>query len=348
MSRVGALLEGARAAAGWNHRPQLLVLCYHRVCDVENDPNRLSVSPERFAAHLECLRGRFTPLLLSESVARLARGDLPPRAVALTFDDGYADNVAVAYPLLQRHAVPATIFVATHWIDSAEEFYWDEVERIFLRPGTLPRHLTLDSPTGPRSWDLGHAAVYSAAEWRTDRDWNVQRHSAPTPRHRAFSEVMALLSVLDGKRRGETLRRLREWAGVAPTGRETHRPLRRGEIAALAGDGLTEVGAHSVSHVRLAALSAADQAAEVAGSKAAIEAIIGRPVTSFAYPFGGMAYDNGAVEAVRAAGYRVACTTTPALATRRNSPLKTPRFLVRDWEAGEFAQRVEQWWERRW
>ena len=66
-------------------------------------------------------------------------GDVPSAGVVVTFDDGYADNFHNAKPLLERYEIPATVFVTTGYLQDQREFWWDELERILLQPGTLPR-----------------------------------------------------------------------------------------------------------------------------------------------------------------------------------------------------------------
>ena len=107
-----------------------VVLLYHRVAELAQDPWGLAVSPARFAEQLEALVMRFSPLPLGELAARMNAGDLPPRSVALTFDDGYRDNLDAAEPLLARHGVPATIFVVSWYVGAGREFWWDELEEL--------------------------------------------------------------------------------------------------------------------------------------------------------------------------------------------------------------------------
>ena len=107
-----------------------VVLLYHRVAEVVHDPWGLAVAPARFAEQLEALAMRFSPLPLGELAARMDAGDLPPRSVALTFDDGYRDNLETAEPLLARYGVRATIFVVSWYVGSGREFWWDELEAL--------------------------------------------------------------------------------------------------------------------------------------------------------------------------------------------------------------------------
>jgi peptidoglycan/xylan/chitin deacetylase (PgdA/CDA1 family) len=100
-----------------------LILGYHRVAEARHDPDRMCVSPRHFAEQLEVVRGCARPVSLAQLVSYLADGRLPPRLVAFTFDDGYADNLSHAWPLLERFEVPATLFVATGYIGGS--FPWD-------------------------------------------------------------------------------------------------------------------------------------------------------------------------------------------------------------------------------
>ena len=104
-------LTGAAVAAIRRRSARGIVLLYHRVAGPRRDPQGLDVSADRFDAQLAVLRRAAAPLPLAEFEAHRRDGTLPERAVAVTFDDGYADNLLVAAPILARHAVSATIFV---------------------------------------------------------------------------------------------------------------------------------------------------------------------------------------------------------------------------------------------
>ena len=118
-----------------------VILMYHRVAPAGIDPWRLLVTPEHFAEHLEVLRRTTTPLPLRRLVAEYASGRLPERAVAVTFDDGYVDNLTVAMPLLAAADISATVYVATGNTGTAREFWWDALTRALLLPTVLPSEL---------------------------------------------------------------------------------------------------------------------------------------------------------------------------------------------------------------
>jgi peptidoglycan/xylan/chitin deacetylase (PgdA/CDA1 family) len=112
----------------------------------------------------------------------------------------------------------------------------------------------------------------------------------------------------------------------------------------LGEDGLVEIGAHTVTHPVLSDLSEADQRREVRQSRAELEALLGRPVRLFAYPFGQRDhYTAGTVKAVREAGFALACSTLPGCVRRRTSRFALPRFTVLDWDGDEFAKALAGW-----
>jgi len=112
-----------------------VILMYHRIADEPNDPWSLAVSPAHFEEHLRVLSRTRHPLALTEFIAKLRAGTLPPRAVAVTFDDGYVDNLTAGKPRLTAADVPATVFLATGFIDRREPIWWDELACLVLLEG---------------------------------------------------------------------------------------------------------------------------------------------------------------------------------------------------------------------
>jgi peptidoglycan/xylan/chitin deacetylase (PgdA/CDA1 family) len=152
----------------WRIRRKLaskaLILMYHRVAEVDLDPWGLCVTPQYFAEHLSVLQKYAHPISLQQLTQAHRKGKIPHRAVAITFDDGYADNLYNAKPLLERYNIPATVFVATGQIGSQREFWWDELERVLVQPGTLPEKLCLEINGSTHQWELGTAAGRSRSQ----------------------------------------------------------------------------------------------------------------------------------------------------------------------------------------
>ncbi|MDX6688038.1 MAG: hypothetical protein QOF86_4166, partial [Baekduia sp.] len=140
----------ARRSRGGDVRGAILL--YHRVAEGE-DPLGLAVSPEHFAQQLAVLAQRWTPATLDA----VAGGDAGPHGVAITFDDGYHDNVVAAAPALHAAGIPATLFASTGHVASGAGFWWDEV-RALVEDEAGEGVLTLDMAEGERAWAPGDAA----------------------------------------------------------------------------------------------------------------------------------------------------------------------------------------------
>src|SRR5215216_2800912 len=102
-----------------------LILGYHRVEHLIHDEYEVSVTPQHFAEQMEILRKHAHPISLRELVQDLKKGSVQPRSVAVTFDDGYADNLYQAEPILEKYSIPAMVFVCTGY--AGKEFWWDEL-----------------------------------------------------------------------------------------------------------------------------------------------------------------------------------------------------------------------------
>ena len=133
-------------------RRRVVILMYHRVFESSADPWELCVSPGHFAEHLEVLNGNYQVMSLNELVRALRDAQLPKRGVVLTFDDGYADNLWNSKPLLEKYEVPATVFVTIGSLDSPNEFWWDDLERVLLQEGKSPKHLHLNVQSSAYDW----------------------------------------------------------------------------------------------------------------------------------------------------------------------------------------------------
>lgn len=96
------------------------------------------MTPHHFGEHLEVLRKYGQPIRLQQLTQAHRDGNIPHHAVVVTFDDGYANNLNNAIPLLERYHIPATVFIATGQSGRKREFWWDELDRLLLQPGILP------------------------------------------------------------------------------------------------------------------------------------------------------------------------------------------------------------------
>src|SRR5690348_413658 len=120
-----------------------IILLYHRITISDSDPWALNVSPANFAGHLEVLKSTRRLVCVDDLVTGVSIGRSLDGRVAITFDDGYADNLYDALPLLEHFEVPATFYLTSTGFDGPGEFWWDELERLIIQPGVLPATLSL-------------------------------------------------------------------------------------------------------------------------------------------------------------------------------------------------------------
>jgi len=324
-------------------RTRAVILVYHRIASLPSDPQLLCVKPEHFAQHLEHICHAYRPMSLVELGRSLANGQLPHHAIAVTFDDGYVDNLRNAKPILERYNVPATVFVTSGYVGQNREFWWDELEHLLLLPAKLPDRLELTISGRAYSW-LTSSEPISGNDTEANRAWNVLMKSYPTPRHRAYTELHRLLRPLSIEEREKIMTEVERWAGAKSGVRPDYRALNPDEMKQLSEGDLVDIGSHTVTHPMLSTEPTDYQRREIFQSKQDLEGILNRTVTSFSYPYGNRREDSApTIELVREAGYELACANFPAVATRRSDTFWLPRFLVRDWAGEDFAQRLRRW-----
>lgn len=328
-------------------RRQASILVYHRIAEVEVDPWDLAVRPDHFAEQLEVIQRLGRPLSLRDLVRSMTEGRVPRRAIVVTFDDGYADNLLNAKPLLARSNVPATAFLTAGALDASRSFWWEQLTDVFLTPGTLPVSLEIEIGESAHRWTLGPASEYGVEDARRDRSWRGWSRDQPTARHRIYVDLFRLLQPLREPARGRIVAELRSWAGKESASMEAARALSPREAALLADDKLIEVGSHTMTHARLSALSETEKREEICQSRRVLEDIVGQPVTSFAYPYGQDGdYDEESVAIVRQAGFTAACANVPGPVTRGSDLFELPRFYVSDWNGDSFTRQLTRWQQR--
>ena len=339
-SRIRRVLARARA---WLSR-SVVVLMYHRIAEVTRDPWELAVAPGHFAEHLEVAR-RYGQLLTVREVTRmLAAGRVPHRGIVVTLDDGYADNLLQARPLLERHGVPATVFIAAACLGRHEGFWWDQLERFVLEPVDVPQRLCLEVGGRVHEHDLATDSRYPAPAQETHARWRAVADTPTTERHRLFLLLYRLLRPLGDLERQRVLGHLAAWSGMPRSGASNARPLTHSEVRALAADDLVEIGAHALTHPQLSACARDVQWAEIRGSRQTLEETIGREVVSFAYPYGSVSdYTRETVSLVANAGFSGACVTVPGAVRPTTDCFELPRFHVTDCDGDEFARRLAAW-----
>lgn len=314
---VRAVKQGGAAAApaiGPSRRARGLVLLYHRVGAAGPDPHRINLERGAFEQQMAWLASSCEVLPLGDLVDRATRRTLPTRAVALTFDDGYLDTLTNAAPIVSRHALPATCFVATDGLDDAHVFWWDRLAELLLGDGARPALLSVDLPDGPR------------------------RLSTSTPGERFFAHglVYHAIVALPAAAREAVLAQVAAWAPDVVSDPVCRR-MTAAELRDLAGHGFS-IGAHTVHHPQLPPLDHLTQLREMADSRTTLERITGGPVTHLAYPHG--AFDQTTMKAAAEAGLTHAFTCEPRALEGGDDPLRLPRLDPCEHALDRFAARI--------
>jgi peptidoglycan/xylan/chitin deacetylase (PgdA/CDA1 family) len=304
------MLAGVASPAG--PRARLSILIYHRVVAQEDPLTRWDLTAERFSAQMALLAAQYTPMALGEAIARLEHGALPARTVCVTFDDGYADNAEVALPILQRHAVPATFFVATGFLDGGRMWNDTVIEAIRGHPGEA---IDLGA------WGLGALPL-----------------TTPELRRAAIPVIITALKHLPAP---ERQRKVEHLAALAATPLRSDLMMRSDQVLELRRAGM-DIGAHTLTHPILTRIPEADARREINESRGRLEALLREPVSLFAYPNGkpGQDYTAEHVRMVREAGFSAAVSTAWGAASAHSDRFQLPRFTPWDRRTWRFSLRL--------
>jgi peptidoglycan/xylan/chitin deacetylase (PgdA/CDA1 family) len=303
----------------------------------------LAVTPANFQEQLDVIKRRYRPMSLQQLIQSIEEKRITPYSVAVTFDDGYRDNLLYGKPVLEQYAIPATVFITCGYVGKQDALWWDELEDIFLGRRKLPPSLHLALGGDSLQWQLEEAAASS--EMLTHSiGWNILDPKDPTPRHKIYRYLVQALRRLPTEQRDSMLSDLRLWAGSEPNASENNRVLSPQEIVSLTNGGLLDVGSHTLTHPVLAVLSKESQQREIRDSKVCLEEIVGRAIASFAYPYGTRAdYTRETSALVKASGYQCACSNYRDIVWSRSNTFQLPRVLVRNWNGELFEKRMEEW-----
>ena len=289
----------------------LSVLLFHRVQPVQDPLFPNEVWADNFRAKMAVLRRFFNVLPIASAVELLAAGRLPPRAVVITFDDGYADNHDIALPILQRRGIAATFYIATGFMRGANMFNDVVIESLRNASGSIDL----------AALDLGRYVIDTVASHRAAIDAVITqvKHAAVTRRAELVDEI---------RRR-------------YPPATERSLMMSETQIKALHAAGM-EIGAHTVSHPILLRLDPTASQREIVQSRADLEAIVAAPVTSFAYPNGRPGFDYEAlhVAQARTAGFKYALTTSWGCIHADSDRWQLPRVAPWDRTSVRFAARL--------
>lgn len=281
---------------------RLLVLCYHNVEGTWCFPAGPGEGERGLERQLRMLRRLFHVMPLEDAVARLADGrPLPPRAAAITFDDGYRDNLELAVPLLERLGLPATFFLVPGLL-SNESVPWWEVLSWAVREATVP-----------------------AVSWQ-DNSWTLDDLRARRTANDALQSRLKRLSAADRQAAVAVLADQLEPAGARPSAERMF--LDWDEAAELVTRGFP-IGSHTCGHAILSGEAPDAQHRDLVDSRRLLTERLAVGVDLLAYPNGTTAdYDAHTLDAARDAGYAAALTTREGFNGRTTPNLELKRVVM--------------------
>jgi peptidoglycan/xylan/chitin deacetylase (PgdA/CDA1 family) len=279
-------------------RGKLTIMICHRVHATLDPIFPGEVDARRFDTLMAWVAQLLRVLPLGEAIGMLREGRLPARAACITFDDGYADNAEVALPILQRHGLCATFFIATGFLDGGR-MWNDTIIESIRRAAAGDLDLT--------ALGLGRHGLDSEAARRAAVDHIIDALKYAAPQERQ-AKVDALA---------------RQVGAPLPT----DLMMRSDQVRKLVAAGMS-VGAHTVTHPILRQLDAQAARAEILDSRAALRTLVDDPVSMFAYPNGkpGVDYGPEHVAMVRELGFSAALSTRRGAADARSEQYELPRF----------------------
>jgi len=301
-------------------RDRLLILCHHGVSQGDEHLWRpaLYIEPKRLEQRLGILkRGAYNVLPLTEALRHLHAGNLPPRSVVLTFDDGTHDFYTQAYPLLKRFGFPVTVYQSTYYTDhQMPVFNLICSYMLWKRRGTvldIGNELGLNSPLDLRSEHRRRDIVRDLLEVAERKQWS-------------------------GAHKDEIANRLANLLGLDYGSFQSKRILQLmnpEEVAELARNGV-DFQMHTHRH-----RTPTDEALfrkEIQDNRQRLREITGNTPTHFCYPSG--TYDARFLPWLAEEKIASATTCDPGLATARTNPLRLPRFVD---TTGQTEVEFESW-----
>lgn len=278
------------------------ILRYHSVSDegTYRSPT-IALSPAAFERQMAYLARHYNVLPLSQLLARVSRDDMPRNGVAITFDDGYLDNIEFALPILQRYGLTATFFITSDAVLGRCAFWVGWLHQLIAAtPASLLRPI-MESIVSTSVLTPTAEAVFAAIAHQIDTASGPERSRLFAELQSLFPNAPSLSDPSSFMMTASDLRRLRD-AGMS-------------------------IGAHTATHRVLAGAPTTEAVEEVTRSKRDLEDVLGEPVEHFAYPNGHVDenIDEAAVRIVAAAGFLSASTSRRGVVVRDSAMHVLPR-----------------------
>lgn len=298
-------------SSGRGQNQKLIILIYHRVLNEPDFMYPYTVDKEKFNWQMALLASEFNVLSLSDALNLLDSGLLPPRAVCITFDDGYADNYFNALPILKKYNLPATFFIVSGMLNQDRMWSDDILEAVRL--------YSMDN------LDL------------RDMGLDIYPVTTATDKMKAADKIIHAVKYFPAKQRNSFCESMAQLANNLPK----QLMLSTDQLHQLHQAGM-EIGGHSVNHPILKNLSIDSWQYEIQANKVQLEQVLNAPVRYFAYPNGksGQDYSEQQVRFIQSCGYEAAFSTDWGYATRTSARYELPRFTPWDHTPTKFMLRM--------
>lgn len=302
--------------------PAAVILSYHSVQDEpEQFANTIGAhcihATSIFEWQVELIARRFNAVSMDDILLFLkGEKSLPPRAVAITFDDGYKDNAQIAAPILNRFGVPAAFYLTVDSVDRSKAPWY-----------CLLRHAFLTSRN---------------SKWRDPAANTIRDRTDSQASEAAFLNAFDVCAKSSASAREELLQDAVRSLDPKPFPNESDLMMTWDDARTLAKSGHV-VGSHTMTHPNVAHISADDARHELAGSKLKMEKELGKPVKHFSYPHPALnpQWNETTLKITEEVGYATAVTTTPGGVRADARPLAIPRtYIPRD--QSEFLWHLER------
>lgn len=294
----------------------MLVLCYHKICNLDRDWNGIATSLDTFSRQTEYIYKTYGFAAPDEF-----ENTKDDKRVVLTFDDGFEDNYTNALPILQAYGIPALFFIATETIYTQRETWCNELIRIILEGNEYPDYFRFEENCEIRLFPT------ETVEQRIDL-------------YHYFRNIMLGLSA---EKREDIFDLLKTWANTNRyPARTTHRMMSREQISDLSIKENVYIGCHTVTHPSLGLLTKEQQYYEILQSKKTLEEIIGKRVDQFAYPFGGINdYSITTINILESLNFKRAYSTTFKKKNRLDSVFEIPRVCISEMPMEAFKNKID-------
>jgi len=301
----------ASLMSGVSNQKKLFILIYHRVLDKPDLMRSGEVNSEIFDWQMALIAHYFNVLPLATALEKMASNSLPPRAVCITFDDGYADNYLNALPILKQYQLSATFFIASGYLDGGRMWNDTIIETLRRYP-----HSKLNLT------EIGLATYPTSTE---------------TEKALAANQIIQQIKHLDMDIRADYTHHIAAQVDGLPD----NLMLTSEQLIKLHQSGM-EIGGHTVTHPIMAKCPISTLKQEVTDNKMALESLLATPIRFFAYPNGkpGQDYLPEHIQLIQNSGYQAAVSTQWGVANHQTDLFQLPRFTPWDKHPVKFMLRM--------